>query len=94
VKGLDDGRVEAGHGRTPMPIWDREQRLAAFKDSLALFRPGDRVRFYSIDREEYDYIESKVKDGSYKHNMVGYQRFSIKNYHAWVATIDAGERLS
>jgi hypothetical protein len=51
------------------------------------------VRFYSIDREEYDYIDSKVKDGSYKHNMVAYQRFSIKNYHAWVATIDAGERL-
>ena len=79
--------------RTPMPIWDREQRLAAFKDSLALFRPGDRVRFYSIDREEYDYIDGKVKDGTYKHNMVAYQRFSIKNYHAWVATIDAGERL-
>jgi urea carboxylase len=79
--------------RTPMPIWDREQRLAAFKDSLALFRPGDRVRFYSIDRDEYDYIDGKVKDGSYKHNMVAYQRFSIKNYHAWVATIDAGERL-
>jgi urea carboxylase len=80
-------------GRTPMPIWDREQRLAAFKDSLALFRPGDRVRFYPIDHDEYDYIDGKVNDGTYKHNMVEYQRFSIKSYHAWVATIDPDERL-
>ena len=30
--------------RTPMPIWDRRQRLAAFKDSLALFRPSEVPR--------------------------------------------------
>jgi allophanate hydrolase subunit 1 len=79
--------------RTPMPIWDREQRLAAFKSSLALFRPGDRVRFEPIDRDEYDYVEGKIRDGSFKHNVVEYQRFSIKNYHAWLKTIDATERL-
>ena len=38
--------------RTPMPIWDREQRLAAFKEHPALFRAGDRVSFVPIDREE------------------------------------------
>jgi urea carboxylase len=78
--------------RTPMPSWDREQRLPAFKDSFALFRPGDRVRFVPIDRDEYDYIDAKVKEGTYKHNMVEYQRFSIKNYHAWVSTLDPTER--
>lgn len=78
--------------RTPMPIWDREQRLRAFQNSLALFRPGDRVRFQPIDREEYDYIDAKVRDGSYVHNCVEYQRFSIKNYHAWLGTIDESER--
>ncbi|MDE2790766.1 MAG: allophanate hydrolase subunit 1 [Paracoccaceae bacterium] len=78
--------------RTPMPIWDREQRLRAFQDSLALFKPGDRVRFQPIDREEYDYIDAKVRDGSYVHNYVEYERFSIRNYHAWLATLDETER--
>jgi KipI family sensor histidine kinase inhibitor len=70
--------------RTPMPIWDREQRLEAFKDELALFRPGDRVRFIPIDREEWDYCEAQVREGSYKHPAVTYQRFSLTAYRAWV----------
>ncbi len=79
--------------RTPMPIWDKGQRLAAFQDSLALFKPGDRVRFSPIDREEYDYIEAKVEEGSYKHNYFDYQRFSIGQYHDWLKTIDHDERF-
>ncbi|CAB3793493.1 5-oxoprolinase subunit B family protein [Pararobbsia alpina] len=74
-------------GRTPMPIWDRDQRLRAFKDSLALFRPGDRVRFVPIEREEWDYVEAKVADGSYAHPMVEYQTFSVSKYRAWIADI-------
>jgi KipI family sensor histidine kinase inhibitor len=73
--------------RTPMPIWDREQRLHAFKESLALFRPGDRVRFVPIDRDEWDHIEAKVADGSYVHPMVDYQTFSVSKYRAWLAGI-------
>ena len=79
--------------RTPMPIWDRRQRLAAFKGSLALFRPSDRVRFVPISREEYDYIERKVEEGTYKHPEVGYQRFSSRLYRQWLAGIDPTERL-
>jgi urea carboxylase len=78
--------------RTPMPIWDRRQRLAAFKESLALFRPSDRVRFIPIGREEYDYIERKVADGSYKHPEIGYQRFSSRSYRQWLAGIEPGGR--
>jgi urea carboxylase len=74
-------------GHTPMPIWDRDQRLRAFKNSLALFRPGDRVRFVPIDREEWDYIDAKVADGSYAHSMVEYQTFSVAGYRAWLAGI-------
>jgi len=80
-------------GMSPMPIWDPTQRLAAFRDSLALFKPGDRVRFVPIDREEHDYIGGKVADGSYKHPDVGYQRFSIDAYHAWIDTLDPQERF-
>lgn len=78
--------------RTPMPIWDRQQKLAAFRESLALFRPGDRVKFVPIDREEYDYIERKVDDGTYRHPEVSYQRFSLPQYRRWLQGIDPTER--
>jgi KipI family sensor histidine kinase inhibitor len=71
--------------RTPMPIWDRTQRLAAFRDSLALFRAGDRVRFVPIDREEYDFIAAEVEAGTYLHPNVDYQKFSLGGYRAWLA---------
>ena len=73
-------------GRTPMPIWDRTQRLAAFKHDLALFRAGDRVRFIPIDREEWDHIEAQVEDGSYRHPVVGYGKFSLGRYRASLAS--------
>jgi urea carboxylase len=77
-------------GRTPMPIWDRQQKLAAFKHDLALFQAGDRVRFIPIDREEWDYIEAQVDNGLYLHPCVGYQRFSLAKYRAWFAGIGTG----
>ncbi|MCB1379353.1 MAG: allophanate hydrolase subunit 1 [Alphaproteobacteria bacterium] len=73
--------------RTPMPIWDRHQKLHAFKDSLALFHAGDRVRFIPIDRKEYDEIEAEVEAGTYIHNAVDYQKFSIRAYKAWLANL-------
>jgi len=74
--------------RTPMPIWDKDQRLTAFNDSLALFRPGDRVRFTPIGREEYDFIEAKVNDGTYQHPMIDYQVFSVARYRDWLSDLD------
>ena len=71
--------------RTPMPIWDRAQRLPAFRHSLALFRAGDRVRFVPIDRDEWDFIEGEVDAGTYQHPDVDYQKFSIHKYRAWSA---------
>ena len=73
-------------GRSPMPIWDREQRLPAFRESLALFRPGDRVRFIPIDDEEYAFIEAKVSEGSYQHPNVDYQKFSVLAYRDWLTS--------
>jgi KipI family sensor histidine kinase inhibitor len=72
-------------GRTPMPIWDRTQRLKAFRDEMALFRAGDRVRFIPIDQEEWDDCEARVEDGSYDHPVVTYQKFSLGGYRDWVA---------
>jgi urea carboxylase len=76
--------------RTPMPIWDREQKLPAFRDSLALFRAGDRVRFIPIERDEYDFIEGEVAAGRYRHPMVDYQTFSLARYRAWTASLETG----
>jgi hypothetical protein len=80
-------------GRTPVPIWDYERRFDVFGDSIVLFRPGDRIKFVTVGKEQYDDIEARVKDGSYIHNVVGYQRFSVKNYKAWVASLDRNERF-
>jgi urea carboxylase len=74
--------------RTPMPTWDRDQRLSAFRESPALFRPGDRVRFVPITREEYDHIDAEVSEGSYEHPMIDYQTFSVPKYQAWLATLE------
>lgn len=74
-------------GRTPVPIFDRDQRLRAFRESLALFNPGDRVRFVPIEKDEYDWIEARVADGSYEHDMVDYQSFSVGRYHAWCESV-------
>ncbi len=79
--------------RTPMPIWDRQRRLQAFKDSLALFRPSDRVRFIPISLDEYEYIERTVEDGTYKHPLVTYQIFSSRLYREWLAGIDPTIRI-
>ena len=80
-------------GISPMPIWDPAQRLQAFRDSLALFQPGDRVRFVPIDREEHDAITAKVEDGSYLHPEVGYQKFEIDAYHDWVGGLNPDRRF-
>jgi KipI family sensor histidine kinase inhibitor len=80
-------------GRTPVPIWDTDRRFEAFGDSIVLFRPGDRIKFVTVGKEQYDDVEARVKDGSYVHNVVGYQKFSVRNYKAWKASIDPTERF-
>ena len=78
--------------RTPMPTWDKDQTLPAFKDRLALIKAGDRIKFVPIERDEYDYIATKVSEGRYIHPYVDYQRFSIGSYKTWLQTIDAEAR--
>ena len=70
--------------RTPMPIWDREQRLPAFRDDLALFRAGDRVRFIPIDREEWDHVDAQVTAGSTSIRASA-TRNSLGKYRTWLA---------
>lgn len=70
-------------GRSPAPIYDGAQRLPAFRDSLALFRAGDRVRFRPVTQEECAQIEAEVAAGHYEHDIVEYQVFSVDRYLDW-----------
>jgi urea carboxylase len=70
-------------GRTPAPTYDGAQRLPAFRDSLALIRAGDRVRFRPISPEECAFIAAEVAAGTYVHDIVEYQIFSVDRYLDW-----------
>lgn len=69
--------------RTPAPIWDRLGALPAFRESLALFRAGDRVRFKPIDLETYRDIEAEVERGTYVHDCHEHEVFSIDEHRRW-----------
>jgi KipI family sensor histidine kinase inhibitor len=54
-------------GRTPLLIFDINQKNPAFKDGPALFRPGDRLRVIPLSGErEYLEIEKNVDNYPYE----------------------------
>jgi urea carboxylase len=79
--------------RTPVPIWDMQQRLAPFKEAPYLLRPTDRMKFVPCTREEFDEIHRKCAEGSYEMNIVGYQKISLQSHREWVATLDLNARF-
>jgi KipI family sensor histidine kinase inhibitor len=56
-------------GLTPVPIYDRFQSLSIFEKSPVLLRIGDRIKFVSVDIEEFDYIRQKVWECSYAYKI-------------------------
>ncbi|MDK3019865.1 5-oxoprolinase subunit B family protein [Pseudodonghicola flavimaris] len=70
-------------GHTPAPTYDGAQRLPDFQDSLALFRAGDRVRFLPVGMDEYEDIKARVAEGSFRHDIIDYQIFSVDLYLDW-----------
>jgi len=52
-------------GRTPLNIFEPEQKNAAFRDSPVLAKAGDRHRYIAIARDEYDDIRAQVEAGTY-----------------------------
>ncbi len=79
--------------RTPVPIWDMQQRLKPFKEYPYLLRPTDRMKFVPCALEEFAEIEAKCAEGTYEMNVVGYQKISLASYRAWVATLDPNARF-
>ena len=67
-------------GRTPVPIFDPQQRLQPFKETLFLFHIGDRVKFRPICESEFEAIETQVAEGRYEYQISAPQSFSLSNY--------------
>lgn len=76
-------------GHTPTPTYDGRQRLPDFRNSLALFRAGDRVRFRPIDAGEYVHLQQEVASGAYRHDIIDYQIFSVDEYLKWAEAMEA-----
>jgi urea carboxylase len=75
-------------GRTPVPIWDSTGKEEVFGGDLCLFRPGDRVKFVPVTREEYDAVEAAVREGHYEYTIVEYQKFVVGNYKVWASKVE------
>jgi urea carboxylase len=52
-------------GIAPAPIFDKEQRLPDFRDSMVFPRAGDIFRYRRIDRDEYDAVRKAVEEGTF-----------------------------
>jgi urea carboxylase len=74
-------------GRTPVPIWDATGINPDFEGDLCLFRPGDRIRFVPVTREQFDHVEAEVAEGRYVTNVIGYQKFIVSEYNAWIGKV-------
>ena len=53
-------------GITPMPIYDPKQEISYLQDFMIFFKPGDIVKFRSVDREEYDAGVAAVAEGRFE----------------------------
>jgi len=68
-------------GITPAPIFDPAQALPYLKDFMAFFRPGDIVKFESIDRAAYDAALARVEAGTFD-LRIRPVKFSLKTFLA------------
>lgn len=52
-------------GRTPVPRWDTQASLPAYRDRVVLLDAADRIKFVPVGRDEFEYIERRVAEGTY-----------------------------
>lgn len=56
-------------GIAPAPVFDSAQTLPDFADGIAFPRPGDILRYRSIDRAEYDELRREVEAGTFRYRI-------------------------
>jgi urea carboxylase len=54
-------------GVAAAPIYDKDQRLPDFKDSIVFPRQGDIFQFRRITMDEYEWIQKQVEDGTFQY---------------------------
>jgi urea carboxylase len=57
------------YGRTPLEVFDADQQLPDFEESMVFPNPGDILNFRRIDREEYDDIREQVEADNYEYTI-------------------------
>jgi urea carboxylase len=57
-------------GRSAVPVFDPEHRLADFAGEIVLPRAGDIFKYRPIDGDEYSDIRKSVEDASYRYRIV------------------------
>jgi urea carboxylase len=57
-------------GRTPIELYDPQQRNPAFRDGPVLPRVGDRHTYVPIDEPTYHEIRREVEAGTYRYQIV------------------------
>lgn len=54
-------------GTAPAPVFDPNEELPDFRDSIIFPRPADIFKFRRIEREEFDRIRSEVEAGTFEY---------------------------
>lgn len=54
-------------GISASPVFDGEQKLPDFQDSMVFPRQGDIFRYRRIDRDEYDAVRNQVENGTFEY---------------------------
>ena len=68
-------------GITPMPIFDPKQEISYLRDFMVFFRPGDIVKFKSVDRDAYDQAVEDVDAGRFS-PLIRDVTFSLSEFQA------------
>ncbi|MFJ8265938.1 allophanate hydrolase subunit 1 [Peribacillus asahii] len=56
-------------GIAAAPVFDRDQKLIDFKDSMVFPRQGDIFRYRSIDKNEYEQIRKEVEMSTFQYKI-------------------------
>ncbi|KHE71549.1 allophanate hydrolase subunit 1 [Halobacillus sp. BBL2006] len=60
-------------GISATPVFDKEQKLPDFQESMVFPRQGDIFRYRSVSRDEYDAIREQVEAGTFEYRKKEFQ---------------------
>ena len=60
-------------GLAPAPVFDLSQELPDFRDGIVFPRPGDILRYRSIDQAEFDTVRAQVERGTFAYRIREYE---------------------